>query len=388
VITQTLWLNQLSNRWPIGRVKDHVVLTNGFPFDSQSFSQSAGVRLVRIRDLTDGGDVTYLEGTVPRTTLIDSGDVIVGMDGDFNAVTWSGGSAALNQRLCVLRSRPSLDQRFLAYVLPLPLKAINDVTYFTTVKHLSSADLLGERIPVPPLSAQRAIADYLDRETARIDALIEAKRRMVELLGQRWQAIRNYKILHGFDPLTGSGCLPNKWQLRNLGSTVTLQRGHDLPSDRRSPGPIPVVSSGGVSGWHNQAACEPPGVVTGRYGTIGDTYFVDVPYWPLNTTLFVSDFRGNDPRWVFHALAALPLTVDAEKSAVTGINRNVIGMLKIPVPPVRDQEQLAQDIDASMVQSSNIVHRLDRQIELLQEHRQTLITAAVTGELEIPEAAA
>ena len=90
-----------------------------------------------------------------------------------------------------------MDRRFLAYLIPLPLQAINDLTYFTTVKHLSSDDLLNERLPVPPLAAQRAIADFLDRETARIDALITAKRRMVEALGARFESLRTRLISEG-----------------------------------------------------------------------------------------------------------------------------------------------------------------------------------------------
>ena len=242
-------------------------------------------------------------------------------------------------------------------------------------------------VAMPPLAVQRAIADYLDRETARIDALIAAKKRLVELLEERWQANRALLVLKNCNPISGVARLPVSWQSRNLGATVTLQRGHDLPADDRIEGTVPVVSSGGISGWHNRAACQPPGVVTGRYGTIGDTHYVDVPYWPLNTTLFVSDFRGNDPRWVYHMLAALPLSIDAEKSAVTGINRNVVGALKVPVPPRATQETIARELDQGYAQGEVMVRALAASVQLLRERRQALITAAVTGQIDTPVAA-
>jgi hypothetical protein len=83
------------------------------------------------------------------------------------------------------------------------------------------------------------------------------------------------------------------WHACTLGQVVKLQRGHDLPERARVVGSVPVVSSAGVTGWHNVAKADPPGVVTGRYGTIGEVFFIDGPYWPLNTALYVVDFKGN-----------------------------------------------------------------------------------------------
>jgi type I restriction enzyme S subunit len=241
---------------------------------------------------------------------------------------------------------------------------------------------------LPPLGVQRAIADYLDAETARIDALIERKRRMVELLGTRMAEFRRLSLLGGMNPITGEGRVSDAWRVANMGVAFALQRGHDLPMDDRREGVIPVVSSGGISGWHDEAVCQPPGVVTGRYGTIGEVFLVDRPYWPLNTTLFVKEFRGNDPRWVYRLLQALPLDYDAEKSAVTGINRNVIGGLRVPVPPLAEQRQIADRFDEVEVHVEGTKEKLNRQIDLLIEHRQALITAAVTGDLPIPGVAA
>ena len=92
------------------------------------------------------------------------------------------------------------------------------------------------------------------------------------------------------------------WHACALGEVVKLQRGHDLPERLRVTGSVPVVSSSGVTGWHNVAKAEPPGVVTGRYGTIGEVFFIEEPYWPLNTALYVVDFKGNDPRFVSYLL--------------------------------------------------------------------------------------
>lgn len=146
---------------------------------------------------------------------------------------------------------------------------------------------------------------------------------------------------------------------------------------------MPVVSSGGISGTHSVAACDPPGVVTGRYGTIGRVYYLDTPYWPLNTTLFVSDFRGNDPRWAYYLLAALPLDADSAKSAVTGINRNVVSQLRVVRPPLDEQRAIADRLDLERREIDEMLAALSSQIELLNERKRSLIVAAVTGILEV-----
>jgi type I restriction enzyme S subunit len=142
-----------------------------------------------MRDLLRGTTETYFDGPVPDVALVADGDLLIGISGDFNSGIWAGGAAALNQRMCRLRARPGLHQRFLRYLVDLPLRYLHDLTYSTTVKNLSIADLLDERFPCPPLEVQRTIADHLDCETARVDALIEKNQRMTELLGERRQTI-------------------------------------------------------------------------------------------------------------------------------------------------------------------------------------------------------
>jgi type I restriction enzyme S subunit len=241
---------------------------------------------------------------------------------------------------------------------------------------------------LPPIAAQGAIADYLDIETVRIDALIAKKREMVKVLDKAFDSYRASEVLQGFNPVTGVGDIPEGWKVMSLGVLVELQRGHDLPSDVRREGPVPVVSSGGVSGWHDSAAARGPGVITGRYGTVGAVYYVEGDYWPLNTTLYVKSFRGCEPRWTFYLLATLPLDIDAAKSAVTGINRNVVGALRTPVPPPDIQREIAARLDAYSSLVTRTVALLKSQINLLTERRQALITAAVTGAIDIPEVAA
>lgn len=115
-----------------------------------------------------------------------------------------------------------------------------------------------------------------------------------------------------------------------LSEVVTLQRGHDLPSQRRNLGSVPILGSFGVTGWHDTAKYSGPGVAIGRSGaSIGVATFVEGPYWPLNTTLFVKDFKGNDPRWVYFLLDAIDFSSYNSGSAQPSLNRNYLADIQV-----------------------------------------------------------
>jgi type I restriction enzyme S subunit len=125
----------------------------------------------------------------------------VGVDGDFNVARWRGGSALLNQRVCCLRAEErTLRRRFLYYCLPYPLKALNDVTYWTAVKHLSSLDLLRFRFNLPPVEEQLVIERFLDNETAKIDDLISKKRTLIERLQEKRRTLISRVVTRGLPP--------------------------------------------------------------------------------------------------------------------------------------------------------------------------------------------
>jgi len=158
-----------------------------------------------------------------------------------------------------------------------------------------------------------------------------------------------------------------EWKLINLGEFVTLQRGFDLPERDRKLGLIPVISSSGIFFYHNKIGARGPGVITGRYGTIGKVFFTKEDYWPLNTTLFVKDFHGNDPLFVFYFLKTIDYLSCSDKSSVPGVNRNDLHQLSVTVPPLTTQHAIAR-----------ILGSLDDKIELNRQMNETLEAMART----------
>lgn len=136
------------------------------------------------------------------------------------------------------------------------------------------------------------------------------------------------------------------WREKRLGDVLTLKRGYDLTEAQRQPGDVPVVSSSGITGSHNLAMVGGPGVVTGRYGTMGEVFYVDRDFWPHNTSLYVRDFKGNDPRFIAYFLRNVLRGTNSNKAAVPGVNRNDLHERMVLVPDVQTQGRIIEHLQA------------------------------------------
>ncbi len=150
---------------------------------------------------------------------------------------------------------------------------------------------------------------------------------------------------------------------KRLGGVVTLQRGHDLPESSRKDGPVPVVSSSGITGYHNISKAQPPGVVTGRYGTLGEVFYIDEPYWPLNTALYAIDFHGNNPRFIAYFLKQVLRRTRSDKAAVPGVNRNDLHEIQVRIPDANTQGRIANIV----VAYDDLIENNRRRIKLLED---------------------
>lgn len=157
------------------------------------------------------------------------------------------------------------------------------------------------------------------------------------------------------------------WREVALGEVLTLQRGFDLPARERSVGRFPIVSSAGVTGCHSEYKVDAPGVVIGRYGSLGSVHWIEEPFWPLNTALWVKDFKGNDKRFVSYLLKTV--SVDGSTaSAVPGVNRNHLHRVPVRRPTLRSQRRIATVLSAF----DKLIEINERRIELLEDLARSL----------------
>lgn len=157
--------------------------------------------------------------------------------------------------------------------------------------------------------------------------------------------------------------MTSDWVEKSVSDVLTLQRGHDLPTQSRVDGEVPIIGSAGLTGYHFQAKSKGPGVVVGRSGnSMGEVHFTDKDYWPLNTALYVKDFKGNDERFVYYLMKTINFDQFNSGSAQKSLNRNAVHPFIVKIPEsIEEQKRIAK-----------ILSDLEDKIELNRQINQTL----------------
>lgn len=155
----------------------------------------------------------------------------------------------------------------------------------------------------------------------------------------------------------------SEWRDTSLGDVLTLQRGFDITKATQREGAIPVVSSSGINSYHDKAMVDGPGVVIGRKGTLGTCFFIDKPFWPHDTTLWIKDFKGNWPRFCYYLLKRLDLAKYDVGAANPTLNRNHIHLLPVQCPSLPAQQRIASVLGAY----DDLIEVNRRRIAVLEE---------------------
>ncbi len=324
--------------WEVRDIRSVCKLINGRGFKPFEWKTS-GLPIIRIQNLNGSDEFNYFDGSYDRKLEVSTGQLLFAWSGSrgtsFGPHLWLGPLGLLNYHTWRIQvDNYEINPAFFFHALKKLTEFIEGRAHgASALVHVQKWEMEGFTFPAPrdPLE-QRAIASAL----SDVDALLSGLDR---LLAKK----RDLKQATIQQLLTGQTRLPGfleEWEVKRLGEVVTFQRGHDLPQHARRQGPIPIISSAGITDYHDIEMVSPPGVITGRYGTIGKLFFVTEPFWPLNTTLYVSDFHGNDPKFVFYLLQRFDFHAFSGKSGVPGVNRNDLHS-ELVLLPNNHAEQLA-----------------------------------------------
>ena len=180
---------------------------------------------------------------------------------------------------------------------------------------------------------------------------------------------------------TEVGVIPEDWEVKTLGSLITLQRGHDLTWRDRREGDIPIMGSAGPNGFHDTALAKGPGVTLGRSGaSFGQAHYCDKAFWPHNTALYVTDFKGNNPLYIFYLLHATDFSTHNSGGAQQSLNRNFIAPIQIGVPSPKEQSRLAE----ALSDLDSLVNELEILLSKKRNIKQAAMQELLTGKRRLP----
>ena len=253
----------------------------------------------------------------------------------------------------------------------------------TTIPNLSRSRLAGLEVPQPKIGEQRAIVAALSRVREAIRTQMQSIEVAQDLKRAAMRTLFTRGLRDEAQKETEAGLIPESWEVMPFDKVLLLRRGFDLPLSKRREGSIPVFGSNGMVGHHDRqpAAIPVPGVMVGRSGSVGKVSFTANAYWPLNTTLFVENFMGNDQQFIAYFLGHFDFSRFQAGVSVPTLNRNSFAGVKVAIPPVGQQREIAAILDA--IDSKIDLHRRKR--NALDDLFKALLHKLMVGEIRVAD---
>jgi type I restriction enzyme S subunit len=331
--------------------------------------------------------------------MLQEGDVLIAKDGSTlgitNVIRKLPAPATVNSSIAVIRPKKILDSVFLFYFLLSDY--IQSIVQLKKggmgVPHLFQSDLRKFSVLIPPTEEQQAISIFLDHETAKIDALIAKKEHLIELLQEKRAAIISYAMTKGLDPnvpMKDSGVewlgeIPAHWDIKRLKRIAGLRAGFAITSDIiEDTGEYPVFGGNGIRGFTSSYTHEGDSPIIGRQGALcGCINFAQGKFWASEHAVVATTKPDVNPHWLMYLLQSMSLNRYSESAAQPGLAVETISSLHMCLPPNNEQNNIANFLRYETENNDSLSLKINKSIEKLKEYRTALISAAVTGKIDV-----
>ncbi len=378
--------------WQTRKLGELLQIQNGYAFDSKNFSPSGGMPLIRIRDLKTGIDTeTKYSGEYDEKYVVRSGDFLIGMDGEFGCYEWKGTPALLNQRVCRLQDfDTALLPRFLFYGVNSHLKEIEDVTGFTTVKHISSRQILDIDFPSPPFSEQQRIVGILDEAfdgiavaRANAEKNLQNTRALFEshlqsVFTQRGEGLIETTLGEVCEFVGGSQPPKSVFEKTKTDDNIRLIQIRDYKSDKHIVY-IPRAQA--------RRFCNADDVMIGRYGPplfqilrgIEGAYNVALMKAVPDESKLSRDFLFY---FLKHSTILEYVIFHSERAAgQIGLTKETLAPYPIALPSLVNQQKIVETITEIESKTQRLASLYQRKLATLDELKRALLHQAFSGAL-------
>ena len=347
--------------------------------------------------------LSELGASTVKSSIIPAGSVMVSCIGsDMGKSVIAKHRCVTNQQINSIVVDAQFSSEFIYYNLSMRKAELQHLASGGSTMPILNKGMFSEvKIDLPPLVEQLQIAETLATLDDRITLLRETNATLeaiAQALFKSWfvdfdpvRAKMEGRAPEGMDEATAAlfpygleesalGLVPKGWRVGMLQDLLLLQRGFDLPSQDRVPGDYPIIAASGPSGTHTVPMAKGPGVVTGRSGVLGRVFLELEDYWPLNTTLWVKEFRAATPCYAYELLRLLDFQSFNAGSAVPTLNRNHVHSLRYLIP----SKDCVQAYESLALQLQVRVRLNSQQAQTLATLRDTLLPRLISGQLRLP----
>lgn len=247
--------------------------------------------------------------------------------------------------------------------------------------------------PHPPLPEQRQIADFLDQEVGKIEALIAKQERLVELLTEKRQAVISHAVTKGLNPNTPMkpsaidwlGDIPEHWKILRLKNILKIKNGRDykdIEVDNKEDG-YPVYGSGGIFKFSSDFLYDGVSILFGRKGTIDKPLIVNGKFWTVDTMFYSELYPNINALYIYNQSLLFPYDLLSTSTALPSITQEDLLELAVAIPSLQEQQQIAEFLDQETKKIDSLIQKSKHMVILLKERKTALISAAVTGKIDV-----
>ncbi len=409
------WLGRIPDHWTATKLKRVAGMRGGYAFSSDEFTVT-GIQVLKIANLYQGRlDLSRSPAFVAphrvaqlKEFVVQRDDVLLSLTGTFAAVfVGTDGPFLLNQRVGLLQPHfRTYSREFLLNVLS-SQEYLNELYSKPTGSaqlNLSNSDVLDIVVTLPPLEEQTQIAKFLDYETAKIDALIEKQQQLIALLKEKRQAVIGHAVTKGLNPdapmrdsgVEWLGKVPAHWEVVRVRYALRIDNGPRFPINRTERGDMegefPYWGPTGIIDHLNEYRYEGDRAIIGEDGD----HFLKFAHWPMthwasgrfnvnNHAHVVDSGPRCSARWFYYAFLHRDIGADVIAQGVSRLKltREGLSKLILAVPPADEQRTLIVYMEKILTKVSEGLVLAAEQVDLLQERRTALISAAVTGKIDV-----
>lgn len=341
-----------------------------YPFITPSDISGTAKKTVTERFLSEQG-AAGLKGSL----LPDRAICVVCIGATIGKVTMTDRPSFSNQQInSIIPHSRQHDPDFVYYLCRLLPATLVSFAGGAATPIINKTTFSSIEVPVPEYKVQRKIAAVL---SAYDDLIVNNQRRIALLESMAEEIYREWFVRMRFPDALAT----QLGESAPFDQLCVLSRGFDLPDSEMQPGAVPVIASTAIKGYHNVAKVKPPVVTTGRSGSLGTVLLVNQAAWPLNTALYVKDFKGNSPYLVFYTLKNLHLENFNAGAGVPTLNRNHLAGIRVRVPPRATQQEFDRRIEP-MLQLSESLRASN---ETLLTQRDALLPRLISGKLRLDQ---
>lgn len=416
----------IPSHWILSKVKYIGEYLNGYPFKPDNWSED-GVPIIRIQNLSNqAAEINKTEFLPPARYKVEFGDILISWSATLDVYIWAGQDAWLNQHIFKVSTNTDLvHNQFFYWAAKWFMGELNESSHGSTMQHLTADKFGGFNVPLPSIKEQETIANFLDHETAKIDTLIEKQQQLIQLLKEKRQAVISHAVTRGLSSLNGGpsaklrdsgvewlGEVPEHWgigKVKNLASIISKgTTPSTMGSDFESTGIRFLKAENVGKGFY--VASQPEFYISEKTdeqlsrsrlqshdvlviiagATTGQSSVMPDDLLPANTNQAVSFIRPASSSyssyisfWLSIEYAQSKIWQVAVQAAQPNLSMESLGNIYIPIPPEHELDELIANINFRILQLSRLTESAELAINLMQERRTALISAAVTGKIDV-----